>query len=133
MALDTNTGGVPNPDQEDDPSIFDINGDGEFNDLDNASGSAVIGVEQQGIPTLPAIIFDPRPLCERDPSQCSTGGIGSSPIIDPFPPPLNSFRGCGSEGTRIYLYTTTSTGNITEATASLSDLNCGRQAWRQRR
>ncbi len=140
MALDANTGGVPNPDQQENPTIFDTNGDGEFNELDNVGDSAVIGLEQQGIPTLPAVIFDPRPLCERDPSQCDTDGDGDiddddagGSIIDPFPPPLNSFRGCGSDGTRIYLYTTTSTGDITEASASLSSINCGRQAWRQRR
>ena len=140
MALDANTGGVPNPDQEDSPTVFDTNGDGEFNELDNAGNNAVVGLEQQGIPTLPAVIFDPRPLCERDPAQCDTDGDGDiddddagGSIVDPFPPPLNSFRGCGSDGTRIYLYTTTSTGDITVASASLSSINCGRQAWRQRR
>ncbi len=140
MAFDANTGGVPNPDQVENPTVFDTNGDGEFNELDNVGGSAVIGLEQEGIPTLPAIIFDPRPLCERDPAQCDTDGDGDiddddagGSIVDPFPPPLNSFRGCGSDGTRIYLYTTTSTGDITEASASLSSINCGRQAWRQRR
>ncbi len=139
MALDANTGGVPNPDQQDNPVPFDINGDGEFDDGDYIGSDQVpIGLLQDGIPNLPAVIFDPRPLCERNPEACEEDTDGDG-VPDPFvpvpsfPPPLNSFRGCGSDGQRIYLYTTTSNGQISEATASLSSINCGRQGWRQLR
>ena len=136
MALDTATGGIPTPEQLGSPTVFDTNGDGVFDEFDNPSSEVVIGIEQGGIPALPAVIFDPRPLCEREPSNpaCDTDGDGVPDLglTDAFPPPLNDVRGCGSEGTRIYLYTTTSNGNITQATAGLSNISCGRQGWRQR-
>ncbi|GAB4118959.1 MAG: PilC/PilY family type IV pilus protein [Wenzhouxiangellaceae bacterium] len=137
MALDTATGGVPTPEQLGSPTVFDTNGDGVFDEFDNPGDEVVIGIEQGGIPALPAVIFDPRPLCEREPSNpaCDSDGDGTPDVgtTDAFPPPLNDLRGCGSEGTRIYLYTTTSNGDITQATAGLSNISCGRQGWRQRR
>ncbi len=139
MALDANTGGIPNPSQEDNPVPFDVNGDGEFDENDYiGSDQVVIGLTQSGIPNLPAVIFDPRPLCERNPEACEVDEDGDG-VPDPitavpsFPPPLNGARGCGSDGQRIYLYTTTSDGVISEATANLDNINCGRQAWRQLR
>ena len=136
MALDSATGGIPTPEQLGSPAVFDTNGDGVF-EFDNPGDEVVIGIEQSGIPALPAVIFDPRPLCEREPSnpQCDTDGDGIPDVglTGTFPPPLNDLRGCGSEGTRIYLYTTTSNGDITQATAGLSNISCGRQGWRQRR
>lgn len=140
MALDANTGGIPNPDQQENPVPFDINGDGEFDESDLlGSGEVPIGLAQNGIPNLPAVIFDPRPLCERNPQadacQDDDGDNGppGADTASAFPPPLNSFRGCGNDGQRIYLYTTTSDGTISEATASLDNINCGRQGWRQLR
>ncbi|MDA3932912.1 MAG: PilC/PilY family type IV pilus protein [Gammaproteobacteria bacterium] len=138
MALATATGGSPADANGNNTTVFDVNGDAVFDEFDNVAGKVVVGLEQSGIPTLPAVIFDPRSLCERNPAapQCQTDddtGTGGVGLGAPFPPPLNSARGCGSDGTRIYLYTTTSNGDITEATASLADINCGRQAWRQRR
>jgi len=139
MALNSATGGIPGPEQTTNGTVFDTNGDGVFDLDDNSGEDVVIGLEQEGIPAVPAVIFDPRPFCERNPEAdiCQEddddgdGDDGSSGIL--FPPPLNSFRGCGSEGTRIYLYTTTSNGNISTATASLGTISCGRQAWRQLR
>ena len=135
MALDANTGGIPNPAQSSNPAVFDTNGDGVFDEFDEVGGDVVIGLEQGGIPAEPAVIFDPRPFCERFPtsSECDTDGDGVPDVAvgNVFPPPLNTFRGCGSDGTRIYLYTTTSNGNISSASASMTSISCGRQAWRQ--
>lgn len=135
MALDANTGGIPNPNQQDNPVPFDINGDGEFDEDDYVgTDQVVIGLAQSGIPNLPAVIFDPRSPCERDPAACEVDEDGNPIAPTPsFPPPLNGARGCGSDGQRIYLYTTTSNGVISEATANLDNINCGRQAWRQLR
>jgi len=135
MALDANTGGIPNPAQLPNPAVFDTNGDGVFDEFDEVGGDVVIGLEQGGIPAEPAVIFDPRPFCERFPTspECDTDGDGVPDVAvgNVFPPPLNTFRGCGSDGTRIYLYTTTSNGNISSASASMTSISCGRQAWRQ--
>lgn len=141
MAINSATGGVPSPEQTTNGVVFDTNGDGVFDEFDDAANGVVIGLEQEGIPAVPAVIFDPRPLCERNPDAdaCQNDDDDDdddndgSPSGLLFPPPLNSFRGCGSEGTRIYLYTTTSNGNISTSTASLGSINCGRQAWRQLR
>jgi type IV pilus assembly protein PilY1 len=137
MALDAGTGGVPNPDGGPDPIIFDVNGDGVFDEFDNLGDDAVIGFEQPGIPAIPALIYDPRSLCEREPQrpECDIDGDGVPDVglEDVFPPALNAPRACGSEGTRLYLYTTTSNGAIDAETASLSRINCGRQAWQQLR
>lgn len=135
MALDTSSGGVPSPEQLGSPTVFDTNGDGVFDEFDNPNGDVVIGLEQSGIPALPAVIFDPRPLCEREPSlpQCDEDSDGVPDVTSKFPPPLNSSRACGAEGTRLYLYTTTSNGDISTGTAAMDTLNCGRTAWRQRK
>jgi len=137
MALDISTGGVPSPEQLGTSAVFDTNGDGVFDEFDNPSGEVVIGLEQGGIPALPAVIFDPRPLCERDPGnpQCDSDGDGTPDIapVSTFPPPLNRSRACGSDTTRMYLYTTTSNGSITNASAAMDTLSCGRTAWRQRK
>ncbi len=137
MALDSATGGIPNSSQTGNPTVFDTNGDGVFDEFDNPGNNVVIGLEQDGIPAEPAVIFDPRPFCERNPTDpsCDTDGDGIPDVSagGMFPPGLNSFRGCGSDGTRIYLYTTTSNGNISDASAALSNISCGRQAWRQLR
>lgn len=140
MALDAGSGNIPVDGQDQIDTIFDINNDGIFDTGDQVGNSVVVGLMQTGIPALPAVIFDPRPLCERDPSapQCQPddgngGGSGGGNFVGTFPPPLNALRGCGSDGTRIYLYTTTSNGDISQASATLSDISCGRQAWRQRR
>ncbi len=136
MALDTNTGGVPIPDGENEMVIFDINQDGDFDLDDNISDQVVVGLQENGIPNLPAVIFDPRPLCERDPGNdacVDENGNSTASNVGSFPPPLNAFRGCGSEAQRVYLFTTTSNGDVRPSTAQLQGINCGRQAWRQLR
>lgn len=138
MALDISTGGVPSPEKLGSPAVFDTNGDGVFDEFDNPGDEVVIGLEQGGIPALPAVIFDPRPLCVRDPANaaCDTDGDGTVDAdelpVPTFPPPLNKPRSCGAETTRMYLYTTTSNGGITNASAAMDTLSCGRTAWRQR-
>lgn len=145
MAVDISEPQYPPPGNgTEDAPVFDVNGDGEINELDNASGNVVIGLAQDGIPNLPVVVFDPRTACERNPALegCSNGEDGeggdTTPLLTDFaeeffPPPLNSGRACGADGNFAYLYTTNSDGNISQALTQFSSNNCGRQAWQQRR
>jgi type IV pilus assembly protein PilY1 len=127
--------------------LFDVNGDNSIDEadyIDAADGSVIIGQQTEGIPNLPAIIFDRRSFCEQNPGHpnCqsdeggggdgSGGGDNNGPRPR-FPPPLNAPRLCGGNNDRALLYTTQSNGTISTFTAAPGSVQCGRQGWRHLR
>lgn len=133
MALDARTGQAPQF------PVIDLNGDNDFDDADliGPDNDVIpVGLEQGSIPNLPVVIFDPRSLCERDPSNPACQDDEGNPLpLTPgsFPPPQNSPRSCGSDGNLAYFFITASNGSVTAITTNPNDLRCGRQAWRQLR
>lgn len=133
MALEGGTGQAP------DNPVFDINGDNDFGEADLLGPDddvVPVGLAQTGIPNRPAVIYDPRPFCQVNPEACDEDGDGEPDVTvpaEPFPPPLNARRPCGQGNNRTYLYTTQSNGALLPTTATMNSIQCGRQAWQQRR